>query len=157
MTGFDASVPVLRLQAVRAGDELPDGHLDVRAGVAAAVPAAAAGQRAAAVVAIVATLLLAPPLGAEGAAIATVLRRGGAGGGALWRRCGGARPALVPISAVVPKVVVASAPGVAVALCVAGSGRWCSRSLAGAAYAVVAFALRAVPPEAIAALRPAAR
>ena len=43
---FNASVPVLRLQSCRAAHELPDGHVDLRAAVAAALPAAAVANAA---------------------------------------------------------------------------------------------------------------
>ena len=105
----------------------------------------------AAFVAIVATLLLAPPLGAEGAAIATVAAEAALAAGALWG-LRSARPALTPSLAVVPKVVVCLAAGVGVsALLPVGS--LVQSFAAGAVYAALAFALRAVPPEAIAALR----
>ena len=106
---------------------------------------------AAAVVAIVATLGLAPPLGAEGAALATVLAEATLAGVSLWglRR---SRPALSPDLRVVPKVVLAVIVALGVALLVPASAFVLSL-VAGAVYAAVAFAMRAVPPELLTALR----
>jgi len=99
-------------------------------------------------------LLLANALAAFvaiGAAIATVAAEAALAAGALWG-LRSARPALTPSLAVVPKVVVCLAAGVGVsALLPVGS--LVQSFAAGAVYAALAFALRAVPPEAIAALR----
>jgi len=104
----------------------------------------------AALVAIVMTLVLAAPLGAEGAALATVLAEAALAAGALYglRR---ARPSLTPQLHVVPKVVLAVAVAVAVAVVLPASPLVLS-IVAGAVYGVIVLALRAVPPEAIAAL-----
>ena len=105
----------------------------------------------AALTAIVATLLLAPPLGAEGAAIATVAAEAALAGASLYGlRL--ARPALTPQLGVVPKVLVALVVAVGVALVVPASPLVLS-FVAGGVYAAIVFALGAVPPEAIAALR----
>jgi O-antigen/teichoic acid export membrane protein len=148
---FTESVPVLRLQAVG----LVTGFLMVTWTYALLSlklfrPLLLANA-AAAVVAIVATLVLSPPFGAEGAAIATVLAEAvlaAASLTALLRH----RPALRPDFGVVPKVLVALAAGVAVALLVPASSLVLSL-LAGAAYGAVALLLGAVPAEAITALR----
>ena len=106
---------------------------------------------AAAVVAIVATLSLAPPLGAEGAALATVLAEATLAGVSLWglQR---SRPALSPNLRVVPKVVLAVIVALGVALLVPASPFVLS-IVAGAVYAAVAFATRAVPHELMTALK----
>jgi O-antigen/teichoic acid export membrane protein len=105
---------------------------------------------AAAIVAIVMTLVLAAPLGAEGAALATVLAEATLAAGALYglRR---ERPALMPTLQVVPKVVLAVAVALAVAVVLPAPPLVLSFA-AGGVYAAIVFALRAVPPEAIAAL-----
>jgi O-antigen/teichoic acid export membrane protein len=106
---------------------------------------------AAAVVAIVATVSLAPPLGAEGAALATVLAEATLAGVSLWglrKR----RPGLSPNMAVVPKVVLAVTVAVGVTLLIPASPLVLS-IVAGAVYAAVAFATRAVPHELITALQ----
>jgi O-antigen/teichoic acid export membrane protein len=148
---FDASVPVLRLQA--AG--LVTSFLMVTWTYALLSlklyrPLLIANA-AAAVVAIVATVLLAPPFGAEGAAIATVMAEAIL---ALFSLAGlrRHRPALTPDLAVVPKVIAAFAVALAVALLVPAPVLVLS-VLAGGAYGVVVLLLGAVPPEAIAALR----
>ena len=148
---FEASVPVLRLQAVG----LVTSFLMVTWTYALLSlrlyrPLLLANA-AAAVVAVVATLLLAPPFGGEGAAVATVLAEAtlAAASVAALRRH---RRALRPNLAVVPKVVVAFGAGLAVALLVPAPVLVQSL-LAGAAYGVVALLLGAVPAEAIAALR----
>jgi O-antigen/teichoic acid export membrane protein len=148
---FTESVPVLRLQAIG----LVTSFLMVTWTYALLSlrlfrPLLLANA-AAAVVAIVATLVLSPPFGAEGAAIATVLAEAvlaAASLAALLHH----RPALRPDFRVVPKVAVALAAGVAVALLVPASSLVVSL-LAGAAYGAVALLLRAVPPEALVALR----
>ena len=148
---FDASIAVLRLQA--AG--LVTSFLMVTWTFALLslklYQPLLLANAAAAVMAIVATLVLAPPLGAEGAAIATVLAEATLAGVSLHglRR---ARPALSPDLAVVPKVVLAVAAALVVVYLVPASSLVLS-FVAGAVYAVVAFALRAVPPEALTALR----
>jgi len=148
---FDASVPVLRLQA--AG--LVTSFLMVTWTYALLSlrlyrPLLVANG-AAAIVAVVATVALAPPLGAEGAAIATVLAEATLAGVSLagLRRH---RPALRPELGVVPKVAAAFAAAVAVALLVPAPALVLS-FLAGGVYAAIALALGAVPGEAIAALR----
>jgi Na+-driven multidrug efflux pump len=93
---------------------------------------------------------LSPPLGAEGAALATVLAELVL---ALLALVGLTRhrPVLRPHVGVLAKVAVALAAGVAVALLVPAPPLVLS-ILAGAVYAAVALALRAVPPEAFNAL-----
>ena len=104
----------------------------------------------AALVAIVGTLTLAPPLGAEGAAIATVGAEAVLALGCLFFLARD-QATLRPRLGVVPKVVVALAAGVGVALVVPVH----SLVLAGLSVAVafgVMVGLRAVPPELYAAM-----
>jgi O-antigen/teichoic acid export membrane protein len=147
---FDASVPVLRIQA--AG--LLTSFLMVTWTYALLSlklyrPLLLANAGAA-TAAVVGTLALSPPLGAEGAALATVLAELVL---ALLALVGLTRhrPVLRPHVGVLAKVAVALAAGVAVALLVPAPPLVLS-ILAGAVYAAVALALRAVPSEAFSAL-----
>ena len=107
---------------------------------------------AAAVVAIVATLELAPPLGAEGAALATVLAEATLAGVSLWGlRAEPPRPAPA-LRVVAEGRARADRRRSGVALLVPASPLVLS-IVAGAVYAAVAFATRAVPPEPLTALR----
>jgi O-antigen/teichoic acid export membrane protein len=147
---FDESIPVLRLQS--AG--LVTSFLMVTWTFALLslrlYRQLLLANAAAAVVAVVACLALAPPLGAEGAAIATVLAEAVLAGGALYmlRK---ERPGLTPELGVVPKVLVALAVAIGVAVVVPASPLVLS-FLAGGVYAAIVLALKAVPPEAIHAL-----
>jgi hypothetical protein len=89
---------------------------------------------------------LAPTLGAEGAALATVIAEAVLAGSALLG-ISRSRPSLRPRLGVLPKVAVALAAGIAVALLVPLPPIVLS-PLAGAVYAAVVLALGAVPPEA---------
>ena len=99
----------------------------------------------AAVVAIVGTLALAPPLGAEGAAIATVAAEAVLAFACLYfltRDQGTLRPRL----GVVPKVAVAAAAGIVVALLVPVHSLVLAILSVSVAFGVM-VGLRAVPPE----------
>lgn len=104
----------------------------------------------AALTATVGTLVLAPPLGAEGAAIATVGAEAVLALGCLFFLARD-RATLKPRLGVVPRVVVALAAGIVVALLVPVHSLVLAGLSVGVAFGVMA-ALRAVPPELYAAL-----
>jgi O-antigen/teichoic acid export membrane protein len=104
----------------------------------------------AAIVAIAGTLILAPGMGARGAALATVIAEAALVIAAVYllRR---ARPLLSPDLGIVPKVALAAALAIGVALVVPAPSVVLA-GLAGLVYTGVVLALRAVPPELFTAL-----
>jgi O-antigen/teichoic acid export membrane protein len=102
----------------------------------------------AAVVSIVGTLVLVPPLGARGGAIAIVAAEATlvAASVYLLHR---ASPALTPSPAIIPKVVLAAAAAVGVALAASSLPSLVLSILAVLVFAAVAVLTRAVPTEAI--------
>lgn len=148
--GFEESVPVLRLQGLAMITVFlvatwSFGLLSLRRYRDLLIANALA-----AVVAAGATFALVPPLGAEGAAIATVAGEGALAVAyvvALIR----ADRRMLPRFGFLWKVLLAAAAGALAALLPVGS---LAAALIGTAvYAVVAFALRAIPQELVQALR----
>ena len=145
-SGFDASIPVLRLQSltmITAFLLATWSFAMLSLGLFRQILIANA---VAGVVAVVGTLTLAPPLGAEGAAGATVAAEAVLVA-LLLTFLIRARPALTPALSVVPKVAAAAALAVGVVLAAHQLPSVALSALAGLVFAAVVLATRAVPPE----------
>jgi O-antigen/teichoic acid export membrane protein len=149
--GFAESVPVLRLQALALVTSFLLSTWNFALLSLKLYSDILWANLLAAVVAIAGTLALAPPLGAKGAALATVGAEAVLAVTSLMlvRR---ARPALSPNLRVVPKVLLAGAVSVAVALAVPLPAVVLAILSCGA-YGAVILALGALPPELFDALR----
>jgi O-antigen/teichoic acid export membrane protein len=144
--GFDASVPVLRLQSltmITAFLLATWSFAMLSLGLFRQILIANA---VAAVVAIAGTLVLAPSLGAKGAALATVAAEA-ALVAILLTFLVRSRPALAPNLAVLPKVAAAAALAVGVALAAHQLPSVVLSVLSGLIFTGVVLATRAVPPD----------
>ena len=144
--GFDASVPVLRLQSltmITAFLLATWSFAMLSLGLFRQILIANA---VAALVAVVGTLTLSPPLGAEGAALATVAAETVLVA-ILLAFLIRSRPGLTPNLAVVPKVLAGAALAVAVALAAHQLPSVVLSALAGLIFTAVVLATRAVPPD----------
>ncbi|MGH2956311.1 MAG: oligosaccharide flippase family protein [Solirubrobacterales bacterium] len=144
--GFDASIPVLRLQGLTLITAFLFATWSFALLSLKLYRQILIANMIAAVVAIAGTLALAPPLGAEGAALATLAAEAALAGACLYFLLR-ARPTLAPKLAVVPKVILAAGAAVAVSLAGHQLPSIVLAAIAGLVFGGILLATRAVPSE----------
>ena len=145
--GFDASVPVLRIQSLALITSFLLATWALALLALKRFRDVMFANLLAAVISIGGTFALVPPLGAKGGAIAIVAAEAALVVASIFflHR---ARPALTPKLGVVPKVLAASAGAIGITLPLSGAPSVVLSVLAMAVFAAVILLTRALPPEA---------
>ena len=145
--GFDASVPVLRIQSLALITSFLLATWALALLALKRFRDVMYANLLAAVISIGGTFALVPPLGAKGGAIAIVAAEAALVAASIFFMHR-ARPALTPKLGVVPKVLVASASAIGITLLLSGVPSVVLSVLAMTVFTAVILLTRALPPEA---------